>query len=126
MAYTIIVNNRSYDLPKKTISVMEDLDSALKVDRNKNLSLREKYSQLHEFVKQMIGEEKAKECFGSDNLDEIDLSELAITVSKIHTAYNKPIEEHAIKEMRERLGKVPMEKVTPMVAAIDSIVEKQL
>ena len=125
MAYTIIVNNRSYDLPKKTISVMEDLDSALKVDRNKNLSLREKYSQLHEFVKQMIGEEKAKECFGSDNLDEIDLSELAITVSKIHTAYNKPIEEHAIKEMRERLGKVPMEKVTPMVAAIDSIARKQ-
>lgn len=32
MVYTVIVNNRSYELPKKTVTVMEDLDQALKVD----------------------------------------------------------------------------------------------
>lgn len=121
MVYTIIVNNKSFDLPKKTVSVMEELDRVLKVDSNKGLSLREKYVQLHEFIKQMLGEDNAKECLGSGDLDEIDLSELAITVSKIHAAYDKPVEEHALRDMRERLGRVPMDKVTPMINAIDSM-----
>ena len=40
MVYTIIANNKSFDLPKKTVSVMEELDRVLKVDSNKGLSLR--------------------------------------------------------------------------------------
>jgi len=121
MVYTIIVNNKSYDLPKKTVAVMEDLDQALTVDNNKSLSLREKYVHLHEFTKGILGEDKARECFGTDNLDEIDLSELAIIVSKIHAAYDKPIVEHSLREMREKLSQVPMDKVTPMIAAMDSV-----
>ncbi len=121
MVYTIIVNNKSYDLPKKTVAVMEDLDQALTIDNNKSLSLREKYVHLHEFTKRILGEDKARECFGSDNLDEIDLSELAIAVSKIHVAYDKPVVEHSLREMREKLAQVPMDKVTPMIAAMDSV-----
>ena len=32
MVYTFIINGRSYDLPKKTVSVMEKMDDVLKVD----------------------------------------------------------------------------------------------
>lgn len=124
MVYTIIVNNRSYDLPKKTVDVMEDLDHALKIDSNTSLSLREKYAHLHGFLKQILGEEKACECLGSDNLDEIDLSDLAITVSKVHAAYEKPVMEHSMRDIRERLGQVPMDKITPMISAINSIGKK--
>lgn len=121
MVYTIIVNGRSYELPKKTIAVMEDLDQALTIDSNRNLSLREKYMHLHEFLKRNIGEEKAKECLGSDNLDEIDLSELAITVRKIHDAYDKPISEYQTAKMREKLGTLPMDKIAPMMNAADKM-----
>lgn len=121
MVYTIIVNGRSYELPKPTLSVMEDLDRALTVDNNKNLSLREKYMHLHEFVKRTIGEEKAKECLGFDNLDEIDLPELAITVRKIHESYDKPIADYSTARAREKMGSVPFDKITPMLAAAESM-----
>ena len=72
MDYTVIINNRSYDLPKKTVSVMNKLDDVLKVD-NLNIKARQKFEKLHEFVKDILGEANAKEILGSDNLDEIDL-----------------------------------------------------
>lgn len=125
MVYTISVNGRSYELLKPTLSVMEDLDRALTVDNNKNLSLREKYMHLHEFVKRTIGEEKAKECLGSDHLDEIDLPELAITVRKIHESYDKPIADYQTAKMRERLGTVPMDKIASMMAAAESAAAMQ-
>ena len=65
MEYTIIINGRSYDLPKKTVSVMEKMDSVLKVD-NLRIKARQKFEKIHEFVKDMIGAENAKEAFGSD------------------------------------------------------------
>lgn len=121
MVYTVIVNNRSYELPKKTVTVMEDLDQALKVDSNKNLILREKYAQLHEFVKRTIGEENARTCFGSDNIDEIDLSELAITVRKIHAAYDKPVTEYQMSGMKETLGKIPMDKLSAILGSAEKV-----
>lgn len=123
MVYTIINSaGRSFDLPKKTVAVMEDLDRALTVDKNRGLSLREKYSHLHEFVKRVLGEDKAKECLGSDNLDDIDLSELAITVRKIHDSYDKPIEDYAVAKAREKMSGLPIDKITSMVAAADKVV----
>jgi hypothetical protein len=125
MVYTIIVNNRSYELPKKTVAVMEDLDQAMTIDSNKGLSLRDKYVHLHEFVKRILGEDKAKECLGSDSLDEIDLSDLAITVRKIHDSYDKPVTDYEVGKMKERLGAIPMEKIAPMVAAAETVVKQQ-
>ena len=121
MVYTIINSTgRSFDLPAKTVSVMEGLDDALTVDKNTHLSLREKYSRLHEFVKRLLGEEKAKECLGSENLDEIDLSELAITVRKIHDAYDKPVTDYTTSKMRDRFNTIPMDKIGSMVSAASS------
>ena len=42
MDYTVIINNRSYDLPKKTVSVMNKLDDVLKVDKEFVWSIEEK------------------------------------------------------------------------------------
>lgn len=124
MVYTIINSNgRSFDLPKKTVNVMEALDSAVTIDKNRNMSLREKYNYLHGFVKEILGDENAKECLGSDNLDDIDLSELAITVRKIHDSYEKPIEDYAVAKARQKLSGLPLDKITSMVSAADKVTE---
>ena len=120
MVYTIILNNKSYDLPKKTVTVMERLDSALTIDNNNKLSLRDKYAHLHSFVKDVLGEEKAKECLGSENLDDIDLSELAIVVRKIHDAYDKPIADYQAEKMRAKMGQVPFDKIVPLMNAVNA------
>ena len=121
MIYTIIMNNRSYELPKKTVDVMEALDGALTIDNNRNMSLREKYACLHEFVKKMIGDGKAKECLGSESLDELDLSELAIVVQKIHDAYEKPVNDYRMSKMRDKISGIPMDKIASMMSMAENV-----
>ena len=120
MVYTIICNKRSYELPKKTVTIMEKLDQAITIDSS-GLSLRDRYVHLHEFVKEVLGDEKAKEIFGSENLDEIDLSDLAITVRKIHEAYNKPINDFQLARMRETMSSIPMDKIASVMTAAEGL-----
>ena len=49
--------------------------------------------------------------------DEIDLSDLAIIVRKIHDAYDKPIAEYQMSKAREKLGALPMDKLTSFMTA---------
>lgn len=124
MVYTIINSKgRSFDLPKKTVTIMESLDQALTIDKNRGLSLREKYVHLHEFVKSTLGADKAKECLGADELDDIDLSELALTVRKIHDSYEKPIADYTAAKMKEKLSGIPMDKIMPMISAAETVAE---
>ena len=121
MEYTIIVDSRSYDLPKKTVTVMEKLDDVLKVDSVKGLSLRQKFEKLHNFVKDVVGEENAKEIFGSDNIAEIDLSEVTLAVKKIADAYDKPIKDYDSEKMQKAFDGIPMEKIISMTKAADKM-----
>lgn len=114
MDYTVIINSRSYDLPKKTVSVMNKLDEVLKVD-NLKIKARQKFEKLHEFVKDILGEANAKEILESDNLDEIDLSDLSITVLKINDAYNKPLNDYKMEKMRATLNSAQIDKINNLV-----------
>ena len=52
MEYTVIIDGHSYDLPKKTVAVMEKMDEVLKVDSVRGYSVRQKFEKLYSFVKQ--------------------------------------------------------------------------
>ena len=122
MEYTIIVNGQSYDLPKKTIVVMSELDEVLKVDSNTKLSIKQKYEKIHAFIKNLVGYESAKEIFGSDDLNEIDLSELTITIKKVVDAYDSPVKEYDEKKRMERLNGLPIDKILSVANAAEKIV----
>ena len=120
MVHTVIVNGRSYDLPKKTIGIADKLDDVLKTDSIRGLSVRQKYEKLHDFTKGVLGEENAKEILGTDNLDEIDLSELTITVRKIVDAYEKPVTDYQMERNREQLSRLPLKQLESIVKAADT------
>ena len=120
MEYTVIINGRSYDLPKKNISVMEQLDAVLKVDQLK-IRPRQKFEKVHAFLKDMLGEEQAKELFGSDSLDEIDLSELSIAVLKINDAYNQPLTDYKIEKIRATMSNMQTDKLTALANSASTI-----
>lgn len=116
MVYTIISDDmQSYDLPGKTLKVVEKIEELMKADTNKNLSIREKYKKLHSFVIDMLGKESAKEILGGDKLDELDLSVLTITCRKIVDAYEKPIEEYSNGKIQQTLEDIPLDKVTELL-----------
>lgn len=121
MEYTIIINGQSYDLPKKTVSVMEKMDEVLKVDLVKGYTVRQKFEKLHGFIKGLVGDENAKEMFGSDDIAEIDTSELTLTVKKIVDAYDKPITDYDAEKSRNKLNELPVEKIISIAKAAEKM-----
>lgn len=119
MEYTIIVNEQSYDLPKKTIAVMSEMDEVLKVDSNSKLSVKQKYEKLHNFIKHLVGEEQAREMFGSDKLEEIDLSDVTLAVKKVVDAYDKPITDYDAEKTARAFDSIPFEKIVSMTKAAE-------
>ena len=125
MVYTVIVNEESYDLPKKTVAVMEKLDDVLKVDQIKGLTVKQKFEKLHSFVKGLVGDSNAEEMFGSDNISEIDLSELTLAVKKIVSAYDKPINDYDAEMARQKFDNVPIEKIVSLTKAAQTVSAQQ-
>ena len=119
MVHTVILNGRSYDLPKKNINVATKLDEVLKVDSIKGLSVRQKFEKLHVFSKDILGKENTNEILGSDNLEEIDLSELTIIVRKIVDAYEKPISDYQAERNREQLSRLPLQQLESITKVVD-------
>ena len=119
MVHTVILNGRSYDLPKKNINVATKLDEVLKVDFIKGLSVRQKFEKLHVFSKDILGKENTNEILGTDNLEEIDLSELTIVVRKIVDAYEKPISDYQAERNREQLSRLPLQQLESITKVVD-------
>ena len=121
MIYTIIVDGRSYDLPKKTLEVMAAIEAVIKVDENPNIPIREKYKRLHDFIIHIVGEEAARQILDSDELSEIDLSDMTITFQKIVAAYNKPVEDYKNSQGLDALNQIPIEKLIALGKVADKM-----
>lgn len=121
MQYTVIINGRSYDLPKKTMNVVEEMDRCAKIDSVKNIGIREKFNQLYKFIKSLVGDDNAKEILGSENLDEVDLSDVTLTFRKIMDAYQKPVSDYNMENARQALANLPIDKITNFANAANTI-----
>lgn len=125
MEYTVIINGRSYELPKKTLAVMEKLDDVLKVDSIQGMSIRQKYEKLHTFVKDIFGEEKIAEVLGSNKLDDIDTSELSLIVIKINESYEKPLTDYKQEMTMRKFNGLPIEKMNALANGAKAVSNMQ-
>ena len=121
MVYTIIVGNRSYDLPKKTLEVTEQMEKVIETDKAVGIGIREKFNTVFSYENDVLGSDAVKEILGSDNLDEVDLSEVTILFNKIHDAYNKPITDYKLSKSRESLNALPIDKVVELAKAANEL-----
>ena len=121
MIYTIIASNgQSYDLPTKTIAVMDSLNNILKIDQT-DLGLKQKYQKILEFAVNVLGDEAVKEILGSDKVNDIDVGELELIILKIKAAYDKPIEEYRAEQLENSLEGIPTEKLVALTKAVNTI-----
>lgn len=122
MVYTIISDDmQSYDLPGKTLKVVEKIEDVIKNDARKDLSIRDKYKRLLAFVVDILGKEVAEEFLGTSKLDEMDLSVLTITAKKIMDAYDKPVDDFNRARVQQTIDDIPLDKVTELIKATDNI-----
>lgn len=120
MQYFVTINDVEYELPKKTIAVVEKLDKAAKVDSQK-ISLKDKFRTVHDCVRDLVGADNAKVILGSDRLEEVDLSEVAIAFQRILNAYDKPLDDYRaeqIDENREKLDRMRLDKIVDVANAV--------
>lgn len=121
MIYTIIASNgQSYDLPAKTIGVMDSLNNIIKIDQT-DLGLKQKYQKILEFAVNVLGDEAVKEILGSDKVNDIDVGELELIILKIKAAYDKPIEEYRAEQLENSLEGIPTDKLVALTKAVNTI-----
>jgi len=121
MIYTVIINDRSYDLPKKTLQVTEMLDKTAEVDKLK-ISTRDKYKRVLDCIVNLIGSENTAEALGSTDLAELDLTEITLTFRKIVDAYNKPVQDYVNASGLGALNGFPIEELTKLADAATKVV----
>ena len=126
MEYTVIINNQSYDLPKKTIKIMEDMEKVSKIDSVKGLGIRDKFKTMFDFIESLVGTENAKEILGSDKLDEVDLCDVTLTFKKIIDAYDRPLIEYQSQQIEDKLRQLPMDKVSNITGALNDLASSNL
>lgn len=126
MEYTVIINNQSYDLPKKTIKIMEDMEKISKIDSVKGLGIRDKFKTMFDFIERLVGAENAKEILGSDKLDEVDLCDVTLTFKKIIDAYDRPLIEYQSQQIEDKLRQLPMDKVSNITGALNDLASSNL
>lgn len=115
MIYTVIASNgQSYDLPPKSINVMEKLDKILKIDSEKGLSIRQKYQKVYEFVVELLGKEVSAEILNGKTLNDVDMGELELLVLKIQDSYNDAISEYRAEKLRDSFEAIPADKLSAL------------
>lgn len=124
MTYTLIVGTKSYDLPKKTLAIVEKLDGVVALDKNPRMNTRDKYQSILNLEEELLGKSNLEEILGATSLDDVDLSEVVITFRKIVDAYNKPVQEYDRAASTEAFNRIPVEKLNQLAALVKAIPNK--
>lgn len=110
MIYTVIVDGRSYDLPKKTLAVMQSIEDVTAANKS-TMPIREKAKKNLAFITGLIGSENAEAALGTLMIEDIDMTELSLMLQKIIDAYNKPLEEYTTNAQLEKINQLPLDKL---------------
>ncbi|MST73466.1 hypothetical protein FYJ75_00270 [Roseburia sp. MUC/MUC-530-WT-4D] len=122
--YALKIHNREYELPKKTISVQERIDKIDDDNEKKLLPKRKKYENMFAFVKDMVGEDAAKEIFETDDLsriDDIDLCTITISYLGIVDAYSKAIRDYQMDGSESAINNEVLGKVISLAKSVETI-----
>lgn len=123
-SYSLVVDRKSYTLPSKNIYLVEEMERIALIDSVHGLSTREKFNEILKFIVTAVGEDNAKEIFGSVVLEEIDLSAITIVFRMIVDAYNKPIVDYNTRKGNEVLSSIPSDKIDKLSKLVDVVKEQ--
>ncbi len=109
MEYALLINNREYPLPPKTIDIQEKIDKIDEENEKKLISKRKKYENMFTFVKELVGEEAAKEIYETDDvsrIDKIDLCTITISYLGVVRAYEKAIQNFQTEDVSKGVSEI--------------------
>ena len=118
--YLLIVDRKSYTLPPKNISLVEEMERVSRVDTIRGMSTRDKFEEILKFIIGVVGEDNAKEILGSTSVEEVDLSMVTVVFRMIVDAYNKPIADYNARKSNEILSGIPSDKIERLTKLMEA------
>ena len=67
--YTLMFKNRTYEIPKYSIAVRKKMDCIDADNMNQSIDQEQKYRNMYEFIKEMVGEENAVDMYGTNDFE---------------------------------------------------------
>lgn len=121
MEYIIIDGSKSYDLPKKTLKIVEEMERAISIDSSSNVPIKDKYKAVLKACQTIAGQEATEEILGGNKLEEMDLCEVTILFEKICAAYQAPIDDFKNDRSSEVLSRLPIAEIEKLSNVLASI-----
>lgn len=107
--YYLSFNNYKIGLPKCSLKVQEQIENLVSLDKEVRKG-RAKYrvfaEDMYSFVCELLGEDKIKEIFSNESIEDIDVKELEILIINIITAYNQKLDDITYKKEFEPVNKI--------------------
>lgn len=94
-------DGQSYELPKKTMALNDKIEAI-----NNAKSTNEAYRKMLDFVVSGLGKEKVIELLGTDNIMDVDLTQLNILANAIVIGYDQLIYDQQI-EHANKIAEAP-------------------
>ena len=120
MVYTVIINDQSYDLPKKTLAITEKLENVVRTDTRAGVSIRDRFKATYDCVADLIGRDNIAEAVGA-SIDDCDVNDITLAFRKIVDAYNKPLEDYKTERGMSELNSLPLDKLKTLVDAAKQV-----
>lgn len=114
---SFIYNGKNYELPKKTMNVVEKEDYMHTASK----TLQEAYRKQFEFLQAVLNEDSIKEIFGTDDIMNIDLTEVTYVCNLINDAYLEKINKHNLEKAERISSNKSVEKLINVGNSIKNI-----
>lgn len=116
MADKVIIKNRSFEIPPKTLKTLRMVQET---ESAKDPIAQ--YTSAHEFVKHCIGEQQARDLFGSDNIEDIDLQDVEIAFNAINLAHKERVRQAKAADPGLKQFNDITDRVAATVTAVDKL-----
>lgn len=102
-----MLNKKSFDLPKKTIGIMQKIEDLLEIEKqyeDKEIKVIECVHAEYDFLIAILGEKKTAEYLGSNDINEIDINEVSVAIVHILNAYKDKVENVRMEYAQKQLN----------------------
>lgn len=118
MEYTVIFNDKSYDLPTYNLKISEKLEQVEKFNAS-DASIKEKLKKMHNVCSEILGKENAMEIIGK--FEESDPNMINIVYLSVVEAYNKPLADFEMQRSVEKLDSEAFDKLKDILSSAEVV-----
>lgn len=109
--YKLLFRSRTYEIPKYSIGIRRMMDQIDSENSDAKVDREQKYRNMYDFIKELIGEENARDAFGTDDFEQVDLNDITIAYLGVASAYDKPVNDEKKKTAAGSISKEDRELI---------------